>query len=149
MIEAHSMPKIYSMYVDGACRKGNPGVCSCAWVLYKDGLECARAGYFLGPELHTNNFSEYQALIFALEYLHTSNIRNVMIYSDSWIVVAQVNQACATYEKLKPLMTKAYGLLTQGCHVLKQVKGHAGVEGNEEADRLCNSVLDAQETDAK
>jgi ribonuclease HI len=65
-----------------------------------------------------------------------------MIYSDSWIVVAQVNQACATYEKLKPLMTKAYGLLMQGCHVLKQVKGHAGVEGNEEADRLCNEILD-------
>jgi len=145
-------------YTDGACRVSNPGLCSCAWVLRGSNVDehgnttftvDTHAAHFLGPELHTNNYAEYMGLISLLEYLHTSNIRNVMIYSDSWIVVAQVNQACATYEKLKPLMTKAYGLLMQGCHVLKQVKGHAGVEGNEEADRLCNSVLDAQETDAK
>jgi ribonuclease HI len=137
------------MYVDGACRKGNPGVCSCAWVLYNDGLECGRAGHFLGPELHTNNFSEYQALVFALEYLYSSNIRNVVIHSDSKLVVNQVNQEWKVLsEDLTPLNAKAYGLLVQGAHILRHVPGHSLIEGNEAADKFCNKVLDEQEENA-
>ena len=144
-------------WCDGACRGGNPGICSCAWVLrgtmqreHKKPIEVdAYDAHFLGPELHTNNFAEYCGLIVLLEFLYSRGLRNVVIYCDSKLVVNQVNQKweCLS-DDLRPLMSKAYGLLTQGCHVLKHIKGHDGNVGNEEVDRLCNEELDRQEEHA-
>lgn len=132
-------------YVDGACRGGNPGFTSCAWVVYDSKLpdqEWAQSQY-LGPERRTNNYAEYQSLILLLEFLYKNSMRNVMIYSDSELIV---NQTLGNWQinqpDLKVLATKCYGLLTQGCHVLKHVKGHSGIKGNERADQLCNQVLD-------
>lgn len=128
-------------YTDGACRLGNPGICSCAWVLSEGAVKSR--GYYLGPERHTNNYAEYQGVIKLLEYLYTNAIRNVVIHCDSTLVVNQVNQKWEiNSDELRPLMSKAYGLLVHGAHVLKHVKGHDGIEGNEAADRVCNAVLD-------
>jgi ribonuclease HI len=128
-------------YVDGACRSGQ---CSCAWVLRGSKTDC-EGRRFLGPETHTNNYAEYQGLLDLLEFLYDESLRNVIIYSDSQLVVRQVTQIYETHDdELRPLMVKAYGLLTMGCHVLKHVKGHDGNPGNEEADRLCNLVLDEE-----
>jgi ribonuclease HI len=130
-------------YTDGACRISNPGLCSCAWVLYEDGREVAHDSRYLGHQFHTNNYAEYQALILLLEYLYTNSIRNVIIYSDSELVV---NQTLGRWDinqpDLKLFAANAYGLLMQGCHVLKHVKGHDGNEGNERADFYCNETLD-------
>ena len=130
-------------YTDGACRGGNPGFTSCAWVIYIGEDEVTFGGSYLGPERHTNNFAEYMGLIGLLEHLYTNNIRNVMIYSDSELVV---NQTLGKWDinqpDLKVLATKCYGLLVQGCHVLKHIKGHDGNLGNERADALCNAILD-------
>ena len=129
-------------FCDGACRVSNPGICSCAWVLRGPNINTHEA-HFLGPELHTNNYAEYMGLLNLLEFLYFANLRNVVIYCDSKIVVNQVTQKWKMESNdLRPLMSKAYGLLTQGCHVLKHIKGHDGNVGNEEADRLCNEVLD-------
>jgi ribonuclease HI len=128
-------------YTDGACRSGQ---CSCAWVLRGPNIATHDA-YFLGPTPHTNNYAEYAGLLMLLDYLYCRNLRNVIIHSDSQLVVRQVNQVYETHDdELRPLMHKAYGLLTMGCHVLKHVKGHDGNPGNEEADRLCNLVLDEE-----
>jgi ribonuclease HI len=98
---------------------------------------------YLGPERHTNNYAEYQGLILLLEYLYRNSIRNVIIYSDSELVVNQVNgNWVINKEDLKGFAAKCYGLLVQGCHVLKHIKGHDGDKGNERADALCNAVLD-------
>ena len=139
----HNMPKF--AYTDGACRGGNPGFTSCAWVLYdsdKPGQEVT-GGRYLGPERRTNNYAEYQSLILLLEWLYTQKIRNVIIHSDSELVV---NQTLGKWEvkqpDLKVLATKCYGLLVQGCHVLKHIKGHDGNKGNVRADEICNAVLD-------
>jgi ribonuclease HI len=135
-------------YVDGACRGGNPGFTSCAWVLYdsqaKDAdYELFQAQY-LGPERHTNNFSEYHALILLLEYLYIHNYRNVIIHSDSELVVNQtLGKWVINQEELRSYATKCYGLIVRGCHVLKHIKGHDGNKGNERADALCNEILDA------
>ena len=141
-------------YTDGACRGGNPGFTSCAWVLYEnstDGVrsvEVAHDSKYLGPERHTNNFAEYMGLVLLLEYLYTHNFRNVVIYSDSELVVNQVNQSWQiNNEDLRKMSAKAYGLLLQGCHVLKHIKGHDGNVGNERADELCNAVLDTHKED--
>jgi probable phosphoglycerate mutase len=132
-------------FCDGACRVSNPGITACAWVLYDSALpthELSEAKY-LGPELRTNNFAEYQGLILLLEFLYTRSIRNVVIYTDSELVV---NQTLGKWEvkqpDLKVLATKCYGLLVQGCHVLKHIKGHDGNKGNVRADEICNAVLD-------
>ena len=131
-------------YCDGACRISNPGLCSCAWVLYEDGVEKVHDSRYLGHQFHTNNYAEYQGLNLLLEWLYTYNIRNVVICCDSELVVNQtlgrwdINQA-----DLQQFAAKAYGLIQQGCHVLKHVKGHDGNVGNERADELCNEVLDS------
>ena len=131
-------------YTDGACRVSNPGICSCAFVLYGlPGGEYSQVKY-LGPELRSNNFAEYQGLILLLEYLYAHSVRNVVIHTDSELVV---NQTLGNWEvkqsDLKVLAAKCYGLLVRGCHVLKHIKGHDGNKGNERADGLCNAMLDA------
>lgn len=132
-------------YVDGACRGGNPGFTSCAWVMYDSKLpdkEWSQSQY-LGPERRTNNYAEYQALILLLEFLYKNSMRNVMIYSDSELVVNQtLGSWVINKEELKRYAAKCYGLLMQGCHVLKHIKGHDGNKGNERADALCNAMLD-------
>ncbi len=130
-------------YTDGACRISNPGLCSCAWVLSKDGVNIAEGCRYLGHAFHTNNFAEYMGLVTLLEHLYTQEIRGVTIYSDSALVVNQVNQEWAINDAdLRKMAAKAYGLLVLGKHTLVHVKGHSGVAGNERADELCNAVLD-------
>ena len=130
-------------YTDGACRVSNPGICSCAFVIYKDEIEVHTEGKYLGPELRSNNFAEYQGLILLLEYLYAHSVRNVVIHCDSELVVHQsLGKWDINQPDLKVLATKCYGLLVQGCHVLKHIKGHAGHKGNERADELCNAMLD-------
>ena len=130
-------------YTDGACRISNPGLCSCAWVLYKDGVNVAEGVRYLGHQFHTNNDAEYQGLSTLLEYLYLHSIRNVIIHCDSQLVV---NQTLGRWDinqpDLKVLATKCYGLMVQGCHMLKHCDGHSGIMGNERADTLCNEVLD-------
>ena len=131
-------------YCDGACRVSNPGICSCAFVIYKDEVEVHTEGKYIGPELRSNNFAEYQGLILLLEYLYMDNIRNVIIHTDSELVVNQTLGKCEVKQPdLKVLAAKCYGLLVRGCHVLKHIKGHDGNKGNERADELCNAMLDA------
>lgn len=136
-------------YTDGACRISNPGLCSCAWVLYDesvDGIrytELSHDSRYLGHQFHTNNYAEYMGLHLLLEHLYTERLRNVIIYCDSELVV---NQTLGNWDinqpKLRNYAAKAYGLLVQGCHVLKHIKGHNGNKGNERADELCNQTLD-------
>ena len=93
--------------------------------------------------MHTNNYAEYQGLLKLLEHLEAKAIRNVIIHCDSKLVVEQVMQRWNVVSpEIRPLMTKAYGLLVRGCHVLKHVHGHSGNKGNEYVDSLCNQVLD-------
>ena len=138
----------YSAYCDGACRVSNPGICSCAWVLHGPNIN-AHEVHFLGPKLHTNNYAEYQGLIRLLKFLYKARLRNVVIYCDSLLVVNQVNDVWdVNSPDLLPYWQLAYGMVMQGCHVLKHIKGHDGIAGNEEADRLCNEELDRQEENA-
>ena len=131
-------------YTDGACRISNPGLCSCAFVLYANGELAESASAYLGPDLHTNNFAEYSGLLLLLHYLRNNNVRNVKIHCDSKLVVEQVNQRWnVTNPDLKQFAAQAYGMLIHGAHMLVHVDGHSGVDGNELADRLCNEELDA------
>lgn len=130
-------------YCDGACRVSNPGLCACSYAVYEDGILSFKQGFFLGPELHTNNYAEYQAILELLMELNRRDINNVIIYTDSKLVVEQVNGnwQCKK-EDLKPFVSRAYAMLIRGKHSLRHVKGHDGESGNELVDSLCNQVLD-------
>lgn len=133
---------MFKAYTDGACRLGNPGLCSSAFILYSLGKDPLLKGRVL-PGRNTNNIAEYTALLDFLKWADQHAVRNVVIYSDSELVVNQVNQ---NYEcnkpELKSFMIQCYGLLIRGGHMLKHVKGHSGIEENERVDALCNELLD-------
>ena len=141
-------------YTDGACRVSNPGVCSCAWVIYGEHGGPVSKGYYLGYN-YSNNFAEYHGLLYLLEHLYAHNLKNVQIYSDSAVVVNQVNQKwnASNHPDLEKFMRKAYGLITAGNHRLYHIRGHGKNQsaernaGNDEADRICNAVLDARKED--
>ena len=133
-----------SAYTDGACRISNPGMTSCAWVLYDGDKEVEFESRYLGDQPRTNNFAEYQGLLCLLRFLYPRNIRNVVIHCDSELVVNQtLGKWDINHDDLRRFAAEAYGLVIQGCHVLKHIKGHDGNKGNERADKLCNEILDA------
>jgi ribonuclease HI len=131
-------------YTDGARRKN---IAACSYVIYDDMGRVieSEAGVFLHG---TNNELEYLALIQILNWASKHQVKNIHIYSDSLLVVEQVNGSWqVNNQRLKELRTQAYGLLVRGGHTLSHVKGHAGSKGNNEADRLCNEVMDKWETE--
>lgn len=70
-----------------------------------------------GGEL-TNNELEYLALIYTLEYIDTNNLKNIKIYSDSRLIVSQVNgKYRVTTDNLKTLHTKAIKKMLRCCGV--------------------------------
>jgi ribonuclease HI len=109
-----------------------------------DGTEEKFTGkYYLGPERHTNNHSEFMALLYLLHALDYYNLKRVAIYSDSQLVVETLYQRWELKEpSLIPLMLQAYALLTRGNHTLEHGKGHDDTPGNIRADALANECLD-------
>jgi ribonuclease HI len=138
-------------YTDGACRVSNPGQTSCAWVIAitsneDDVLYFKESGSrYLGPELHTNNYAEYQGLLDLLKYAAKHKIMGLEIYCDSKLVVNQVNDVWdVNNQELVPLWVLAYALRIRGGHTLQHIHGHSGDPGNEYVDRLCNEALDKE-----
>lgn len=128
-------------YTDGACRVTNPGVCSAAWAIFVDGLlEDCDAWPLEG--LQTNNQAEYAGLVGLLTWLDQQGIGPFTIHCDSKLVVSQVNGLWKVRDALVEPCERARELMKLGGHTLIHVKGHAGIEGNEYVDGLCNEVLD-------
>lgn len=129
-------------YTDGANRKT---VSACSYVVYNDdGSVFFSYANTIGKR--TNNEAEYLGLIALLSWANAFTTTRLTIYSDSMLVVEQVNGRWRiNNENLLKLRTQAWGLLVRGGHTLEHVKGHSGNVGNEEADRLCNEVMDRYE----
>jgi ribonuclease HI len=135
-------------YTDGACRISNPGLCASAFVVYEDKVLIHKQGRVL-EGIHSNNVAEHTALLDFLRWAEQKELKHVNIYSDSTVVCNQVNQLwkCKTLD-LQKMSNVSYGLIVRGWHTLKHCKGHAGIEGNEEADELCNVLLDRVKNEA-
>lgn len=148
-------PKIVSsnaltIYCDGAC-KGNPGKAGSGLAIYAGNAHPTLL-YGAYESRGTNNTAELNALYKAL--LIASESSNVTIYCDSkysidcistWAYGWKKNgwkkkggeiknldiikQAHELYERIKNSVT------------IKHVKGHAGVEGNELADRMAGYAI--------
>jgi len=126
------------LHIDGASR-GNPGEAGFGvYVADADGEPRAELYGYLGRA--TNNVAEYEALLHALRYALTQGAREVRVFSDSELVVRQLEGRYRVKHKdMLPLYREALSLL--GRFERARVS-HVPREQNREADRLANRALD-------
>jgi ribonuclease HI len=128
-----------TIHIDGGAR-GNPGVAGAGIVLHCDGDQLlVEAGYYLGHQ--TNNVAEYTALLRALEAAKRAGATQLLIYSDSELLVRQINgEYRVRNAALKDLFDDAFGRL-RGFE--KWEVRHVRREQNSRADELANLAMDA------
>ena len=143
------MSAVIEIFTDGAC-KGNPGPGGWGAVLAWNGHERELSG---GEALTTNNRMEMMAAIMALETLKRPS--DVRLWTDSvyvrdgimkWIHGWKRNgwktaakKPVANAELWQRLDTAAARHRVEW----RWIKGHAGHEGNERADRLASAAAEA------
>jgi ribonuclease HI len=130
--------KCLHLYVDGASR-GNPGAAG-AGAIIKDekGNVIKRFKRYLG--VTTNNVAEYQALILALKGVADMRYGRVKIFSDSELLVKQINGEYGVKSRgLIPLYTKVCSLLSG---LDEYVIIHIDRGDNRDADRIANMAID-------
>jgi ribonuclease HI len=136
------MNNSYFIYCDGGAR-GNPGPAASAFVVYNSSHHLVfETSQPIGQT--TNNQAEYQAVIFALEWLSRQNLTGAEItfYFDSQLLV---NQLKGLY-KIKDLILKQkYQIVAKLINSSKfKVKNYIYIprRQNSRADFLVNQALD-------
>jgi ribonuclease HI len=126
------------IHIDGASR-GNPGEAAFGVFVADDaGRTVAELYGYLGRA--TNNVAEYQALLHALRYALAQGARRVRVFSDSELVVKQIDgRYRVKHPDMVPLYRDATSLLRQ---FERASVAHVRREQNKEADRLANRALD-------
>ncbi len=125
-------------YIDGGSR-GNPGPSGYgARIENQDGSIIEEIKGAVG--IATNNVAEYEGLLAALSYLQENNFTNVIVRSDSQLLVKQMTgHFKVKHPNLKPLYDKAITLVGELDLVEFQ---HIPREKNSFADRLANEAMD-------
>ncbi|NQY21993.1 MAG: reverse transcriptase-like protein [Campylobacteraceae bacterium] len=135
------------IYCDGAC-SNNPGKSGSGLAVYNDNdLPILLYGEY--EEKGTNNTAELKALLKALLLAKESNAQNKFIYSDSKYSIDCISKWAYSWKskgwskkggeiKNLELIKEAHNLYNeiQNEITLAHVKAHAGIEGNELADRM-------------
>jgi len=131
---------VLQIYIDGASR-GNPGPAA-AGVVLKDGRgrETGTIKQRLGYA--TNNVAEYRALLLGLEEAIRRRARRVTLFSDSELLVRQMQGLYKVRSKdLRPLHAKAMALVRS----FKEFDIiHIERDLNARADALANEALDEE-----
>ena len=139
MLNSIKKKEVLEIYVDGASR-GNPGPAAWAYVYFKDGKLIKKKYGFIGK--NTNNTAEYNAIINALKDAADFSNDTIKLYSDSQLVVRQIN---GKYRINKEHLSKLYE------KIVKLLKNYQKVEfihvkrNNphiQKSDKLCNKCLD-------
>lgn len=125
------------LHIDGASR-GNPGEAGFGVHATEGDVTVAELYGYLGRA--SNNVAEYRALISALEYAASEGARSVRVFSDSELVVKQVNGTYRVkHPDMIPLHRQARALLGR----FEQARvSHVRREHNREADALANRAVD-------
>ena len=129
----------WQLFTDGGSR-GNPGPAGAGFVLMDfSGTIVEKGGKFIGRT--TNNVAEYSALIFGLEAALKLAVSELVCYSDSELIVRQIN---GQY-KVKDAVLKTYHLKVK--NLLSKFKKVLFVsvprEKNRLADKLVNEAIDS------
>ncbi len=131
-----------TIYTDGGAR-GNPGPAAAGVVIYRGAERLAASGQYLGEPL-TNNWAEYEAVIFALVKALELELKgsDIDFRLDSLLVVEQLRGNWKIKEpSLKPQAQKVRDLLKDFGQVTFT---HIPREQNKEADAMVNEALDAR-----
>ena len=125
-------------WIDGAAR-GNPGPAAYGVrIESEDGSLITELRDVVGAT--TNNVAEYHGLIAALDYLAAHRHRDVVIRSDSELLVRQMTGA---YRVRAPSLRALYVKASDAAARFDSVKyEHVPRERNARADRLANVALD-------
>ena len=129
---------------DGAAR-GNPGPAGAGWVVEgEDGETLAEGCAWLG--IRTNNQAEYEALILGLGAAALDRDTDVVVYSDSELMVKQLNgEYRVKSEDLRGRWERAMAALRKAARA--DVR-HVRRAENAAADRLANRAVDEAPPDA-
>ncbi len=126
------------IYTDGACA-GNPGPAGVGVVLQRPD-EVVEHSEFIGSG--TNNIAELTAILRGLQQLREEERdRLIHLYTDSgWSLGVLIGgwKAKANLELIEEI--KGHLVNLPKIELLK-IRGHAGLEGNEEADRLATMAV--------
>ena len=133
-------PASFIVHIDGAS-SGNPGPSSSAVVIQTadDGTVVHEEGYYLGRA--TNNIAEYYALLIALEELLALRAESAVVYSDSELLVRQVN---GEYRVRAPGLRFVHARVRRLASMLKHFEiHHVPREENKAADELARNAIKA------
>ena len=133
------MPDKIIAHIDGGSR-GNPGPAAAGFTLNDpSGTQLQAKAYILGRT--TNNVAEYTSLVRALEAAKEIGAEQIIVFSDSELLVKQINgQYRVKSELIKPHYEQAVSLL--GRFKSWKVR-HITRDKNKQADSLVNQALDA------
>ena len=125
-------------FTDGACR--HPlNLASAAWIL------CSPAHYFVSSEaicigLATNNIVEYQAVIGLLTEAASQDVRNLVVFMDSQLVVCHLNHV---YTIRNPVLLHLFWRVRLLERSFENITHrHIPREDNVVANSLANYILD-------
>jgi len=127
-------------HTDGASR-GNPGPAAAGFILTDSAANQIQAkAFFLGQA--TNNVAEYTAIVKALEAIKQLGAKQLIVYSDSELLVKQLNgEYKIKSEQIRPFFQQATDLLSEFKNWKVQ---HIRREKNKEADKLVNQALNLE-----
>ncbi|KAF1078104.1 tRNA (N6-threonylcarbamoyladenosine(37)-N6)-methyltransferase TrmO [Methanogenium sp. MK-MG] len=127
------------IYTDGASR-GNPGRSAWAYIILNNGIiETRNSGYCAYA---TNNQAEYYAVIHALSDAEEQGFRNILLYSDSQLIIRQLRGEYKVRDRcLRDLYMKTIAIVKK----FDSVSFENVPRSNKNisiADRMCNETLD-------
>jgi ribonuclease HI len=127
-----------SIFTDGASR-GNPGPAAAAFIILQNDRILHEQSNYLGVQ--TNNQAEYQGIIKGLQIASEYSSGNVVVHSDSELVIKQLNGVYKVNKPhLKSLRSDVYVLIDKFTDVkFNHVqRNHPRIKY---VDKLCNENL--------
>ncbi len=125
------------IHIDGAAR-GNPGPAGVGVIVFGNKKEKITFSAYIGET--TNNVAEYTALLNALEIPEVKESKVIKIYSDSELLVNQIN---GFYRVKNRMLQTLYAQAKQVLADFKKVEiEYVPREKNAGADKLANAAID-------
>lgn len=129
--------KRWCAFIDGAS-SGNPGDAGIGVLIYSpEGNEVVKESVYIGKK--TNNMAEYEALLYALKKAIELSIDDLVVHSDSQLLVNQINGGFKVRsKKLKWYAEEASSLIAKLRHFLIK---YVSRKENLKADKLAKEAI--------